>query len=171
MPACKKNAFFATCFSVVAILADTLTASMLVPWYQAVHLGYLCALVVCFFPLIYRRQPYFLYIAFASVLVATFNVLELLHLAGYVGLGYLTHIGFLAFIFVQVLMLSTRSADNYRQITKLSGELETNNFKLQGSWKFSPPSTLLPRFLIDAISNRWRNLSIPVRDAMEHRYL
>jgi len=129
----RSNGVIAGLFSLAALLSDTLTASRLIPPYQVVHFAYLMALFACLVPVIYHKRRYYLYIASASAIVATTNVMEILHLQADLPTGNFSHIGFLAFIFVQAVMLSTRSADIYRQITRLSDELEHQNFKLRDS--------------------------------------
>ena len=129
----RSNALVAAGFSALLLFSDTMTASWLIPPYQAVHFVFLVALFACLGRVVVRQRPYYLYIASASVIVGTFNLLEILNLEGVLPERNLNHIGFLAFIFVQAVLLSKRSADTYRQITRLSGELEGRNLELQES--------------------------------------
>ncbi|MFV8819375.1 diguanylate cyclase [Haliea sp. E17] len=120
-------------FSVVCLVIPTLWASYVIIPYQFLSLLEVLLLGYCLFRLMVRKRPYWLYIATASLLVAIVNVLEALGLAGVLPYGNLTHVGFLAFLMVQAVMLSARSAGKDRRLAELSSNLEQRNLSLQQS--------------------------------------
>lgn len=118
-------------FSLAGLVLPTLWASYLIQPFQLLALMSVVILTWCLVKLMLRQRPYWLYIATASLLVAVVNVLEVLSLAGFLPYGNLTHVGFLAFLLVQVLMLSARSTAKDRRLDELSHNLEQRNLSLQ----------------------------------------
>ncbi len=120
-------------FSLVTAGSSTLFASQLIPVFEIVYFLSLFTLGCCLALVVIRRREYWPYVVTASVLVAGLNVLEAMHLTGYLRTGSLSHVGFLAFLLVQSLMLSVRSADKDKRLAQLSGDLEERNLSLQQS--------------------------------------
>ena len=106
----RSNGIVAGLFSLVMLFSSTLFASQLIPVYQVVHFSYITILLYCLFRVIQRRREYYQYIAFASILTAILNFLDVFHFLGYVPWGNFSHLGFLAFVLVQAVMLSDRAA-------------------------------------------------------------
>ncbi len=120
-------------FCLVNLFLPTLWMSYLVVPFQILDLVAVLALTYCMVKVMLRKRPYWLYITTASMLVAIVNVLEAFGLAGLLPYGNLSHIGFLAFLLVQAVMLSARSADKERRLGELSANLEERNLSLQHS--------------------------------------
>ncbi len=120
-------------FCVVNLVLPTLWMSYLILPFQILDLVAVVLLTWCMAKVMLRKRPYWLYITTASLLVAMVNVLEAFGLAGLLPYGNLSHIGFLAFLMVQAVMLSARSADKERRLGELSLNLEQRNLSLQHS--------------------------------------
>ncbi|WP_240725236.1 sensor domain-containing diguanylate cyclase [Mangrovimicrobium sediminis] len=120
-------------FSIVTLFSSTLFASELIPAFEVVYFSTLLVMLVCLVRVFQRRRDYWPYILAASALVGGLNTMEALHLTGRLSWGNLSHVGFLAFLLVQSLMLSVRSADKDRRLSQLSHDLEERNLSLQQS--------------------------------------
>lgn len=123
----------AAVFSLVTVFADTYFASLLIPPYQAIYLIYLGALAVMLFKVVLRRREYWFYVATASVIVATGNVVEILYQRGYLTAGDASAPAFVGFLLVQAAMLSARFSRSFQQVEDLSRTLEQRNARLQES--------------------------------------
>ncbi|MBN7798414.1 sensor domain-containing diguanylate cyclase [Parahaliea mediterranea] len=123
----------ATVFSVVTLCTDTYFASLLIPPYQVLYLFYLGALAVMLCKVVLRRRDYWFYVATASVIVATGNVVEILYQRGLLSAGDASAPAFVGFLLVQAAMLSARFSRSFGQVEQLSRTLEQRNARLQES--------------------------------------
>ncbi|MCP4544064.1 MAG: PAS domain S-box protein [Chloroflexi bacterium] len=108
--------------STFMLLTDTLTFSTTVTCYQViVLLEVLYSLYVLGRIFFLRREGAFLVSLACFVLFATV-VIDVLHQQGLLSFGELTAYGFLAFIFVQAVLLSLRFSKAFHQVETLEGK-------------------------------------------------
>jgi len=122
-------------FSLFVVFADTLTLSYTPTYYQIVVL---LEIIYYFFfmgrIIINRREGAF-YIALATVVVSAGIIIETLYLQNLLPFGQIYGYSFLAFIFVQAILLSSRYSKSFHQAESLSFELEGVNTSLKQSEK------------------------------------
>jgi len=115
-----RGAFgLALVFSALIPFADTLTLSSIVTYYQAiVLLTVLYSLYVVGRIIIFRREGAF-WVSLACFVLFSAVVIDILYQQGLLPFGKLSAYGFLAFIFVQAILLSSRFSKAFHQVETL----------------------------------------------------
>ncbi len=120
-------------FSLFVAFTDTLTLSYTPTYYQIVIL---LEIFYCLFFLgrimVKRREGAF-YIGLASFVLFAAVIIETLYLQNLLPFGQISSYGFLAYIFVQAILLSSRFSKSFQKVESLSTELEGMNVSLQQS--------------------------------------
>jgi len=127
-------------FALFLVFSDTFALSYTSTYYQIVFL--LNIVYLCFFLvriIRYKRVGAY-YIGFASLIVFSAVIIETLILQGvieaiaitsFLPVGQVTAISFLAFIFVQAILLASLFSRSFSRVETLSGELEMTNINLE----------------------------------------
>jgi diguanylate cyclase (GGDEF)-like protein/PAS domain S-box-containing protein len=140
----RANFGFGIGFSLFMVFIDTLTLSYTATYYQIVFfLGIIYYLFILWRINVKRREgaipiAFASLITFAAVVFETLylqNIVEPIQLQRLYPLGQVTTFSFLAYIFVQAILLSSRLSRSFHRIETLSDELEEVNVNLQESEK------------------------------------
>jgi len=121
----------AAIFTGYMLLVDTLSLSYTTTAYQGILLIETAYFVFFIGRIIARKREGGLYIALGSAIVFTGGILEILSLQNIILLDVDGSITFLAFIFIQAIMLSSRLSKSFHRVEVLSGELEEANTSLR----------------------------------------
>ena len=122
-------------FSIFMLFTDTLTFSYTPPYYQIVLLFVIIYYVYFLWQIIANRREGAVPIAIATVIVFATVIIEALSLRGFLPYGQIAPYGFLAYIFVQAILLSSKISRAYNKVESLSTELEESNLSLKKSEK------------------------------------
>jgi len=120
-------------FSLYLLFSDTLRASYLPNYYQIVLLFEMFYYFYFLGRIIYKRREGSFYILLASLVLFTTTVIEMLYFQNILPFGRISSYGFIAYIFVQAILLSSRFAKSFYKVEALSSELEGMNIHLQQS--------------------------------------
>jgi len=112
-------------------LIDTLPLSYTTTAYQGILLLETAYFVFFIWRIVTRKREGARYIAFASIIVFTGGILEILSLQNIIPIKADGTITFLAFILIQAIMLSSRLSKSFHRVEVLSGELEEANVSLR----------------------------------------
>jgi len=122
-------------FAVYMLFVDTLTASYTVTPYQVILLIETAYFVFFIGRIVTRKRDGALYIASASLIAFIGGTLEILSLQNIIPVDVDGTITFLAFIFIQAILLSSRLSKSFHRVEVLSSELEETNVNLSESEK------------------------------------
>ena len=129
-------------FTVFLALADTLTLSYSSTYYQFVYITYLGYAIFFLARILIKRRTGATYIAVASLIVFSAVIIETLilqniipsiYITNFLPIGEITAFSFLAFIFVQAILLANLFSRSFSQVETLSEELEESNINLEQS--------------------------------------
>jgi hypothetical protein len=120
-------------FTLFMIFTDTLTLSYAPKYYQLVIILEVIFSLFFIGRIIIKRREGAFYIGLASFIFAASIVIETLAFRYHLPFGKVTPYGFMAFIFVQAILLSFRFSKSFRRVETLSIELEGMNVSLQHS--------------------------------------
>lgn len=129
-------------FSLFAVFADTLTLSYTVTYYQIVVFLEVIYSILFLGRIIVKRREGAVYIGLASIILFAAvifdilylqNLIESLYIKNLLPIDQITSISFLAYIFVQAILLSSRFSKSFDRVETLSVELEEVNVSLQQS--------------------------------------
>lgn len=120
-------------FTLVLLFSNTLTFSYLPNYYQILLILEMIYYFYFLGVIIYRRREGAVYILLASIVLFAATILEMLYFQNILPYGRVSIYGFIAYIFVQAILLSSRSAKSFYKVEALSAELEGVNIHLQQS--------------------------------------
>jgi len=131
-------------FTLFLVFVDTLTLSYTSTYYQIVYLLDIIYYLYFLGRIIYKRREGAFYIGFASLIVMTAviidtlilqNILSTVYIANFLPIEQFTSFSFLAFIFVQAILLANLFSKSFERVETLSVELEETNINLEQSEK------------------------------------
>ncbi|MGL1893611.1 MAG: diguanylate cyclase [Spirochaetaceae bacterium] len=122
-------------FSLFLLFTSTITLSYAAPYFQYFILGTIIYWLFFLVRILIHRREGAYYIALASFLLFITVIMETLYFRDVVNLGHVTTLGFLAFIFVQAILLSFRFSKSFTRVESLSVELKETNINLEHSEK------------------------------------
>lgn len=122
-------------FSIYMLFVGTLQASYTVTPYQIILLVEIVYFVYFIWRIVTRKREGANYVALASMLGFTGGILEILSLQNIIPVEVDGTLAFLAFIFIQAILLSSRLSKSFHKVEALSGELEATNISLAESGK------------------------------------
>ena len=129
-------------FALFLLFTDTLALSYTSTYYQIVYLlGIVYCLVFLGRIMIKKRTGAFYIglaslIVFAAVIIETLilqNIIKAIYISSFLPIEQITSFSFLAFIFVQAILLANLFSKSFNRIEALSGELEETNINLEQS--------------------------------------
>jgi diguanylate cyclase (GGDEF)-like protein/PAS domain S-box-containing protein len=120
-------------FSLSVLFVDTLPLSYVVPLYQSVIMAEIAYMVYFLAWILIKRRPEALYVALASAVIFAAVFLEILYVEDVISFRVNPAFGFLGFIFIQAILLSSRLSRSFHRVEALSGELEAANRSLHTS--------------------------------------
>ena len=129
-------------FTLMMIFSDTLTLSYTSTYYQVIYILNIIYFLYILGRIIVRRREGAFYIGFASfivfagVIIETLilqNIIKAIYIKSFLPIDQITSFSFLAFIFVQAILLASRSSRSFDQVESLSSELVDVNVNLQQS--------------------------------------
>jgi PAS domain S-box-containing protein len=116
-------------------LIDTLALSYTTTAYQGILLIETAYFIFFIGRIVARKREGARYIAIGSAIVFTGGILEILSLQNIIHIKVDGTMTFLAFIFIQAILLSSRLSKSFHRVEVLSGELEEANTSLRESEK------------------------------------
>lgn len=122
---------FAAAFIGYMLLIDTLSLSYSTTAYQVILLIETAYFIFFIGRIVARKREGARYIAFGSAIVFTGGILEILSLQNFIPINVNGTITFLAFIFIQAILLSSRLSKSFQRVEALSDELEEANASLR----------------------------------------
>jgi len=122
-------------FAIYMLFVDTIAASYTVTPYQIILLIETAYFVFFIGRIVSRKRDGALYIASASFIAFTGGTLEIMSLQNIIHFDVDGTITFLAFIFIQAILLSSRFSKSFHRVEVLSKELEETNISLSESEK------------------------------------
>jgi PAS domain S-box-containing protein len=123
------------CFFVLALVLDTFLLSQTVTFYQMVMLAQMVYYLYFLNRIIVKRREGAMFIALAFLITFATIIVEALYFQDFLLKGEIAHYGFLAFIFIQAILLATLFSRSFERVERLTGELEQSNQHLSASEK------------------------------------
>ncbi len=118
-------------FSLFSLFSDTMTASYLPTYYQLIIILEIVYYFYFMGHIIYKKREGSIYILLASIVLFTATIIEILYYQNILPYGPISTYGFIAYIFVQAMLLSSLFAKSFTKVETLSSELEETNMNLQ----------------------------------------
>lgn len=122
-------------FTLYTLFVDTLSASNMITPYQGILLLEMVYFIFFIGRILSRKREGALYIASASIIGFTGMILEILSLQNIIPMKVDGIPAFMAFVFIQAVLLSDRLSKSFHRVEVLSGELEKVNIDLLESEK------------------------------------
>ena len=121
------------CFSLFTLFAGTFLASFTTSYYQIVILIEMIYYLYFLGRIIIKRREGALFIGIATLIAFTTVIVETLFMQNILPFGKIAPFGFMAYIFVQAILLSNRLSKSFTRVESLTVELEGMNVSLKQS--------------------------------------